>query len=97
MQDVFQIPVPPQAAGLPAQRAGHPHRRARGAQLYGMGLLCLSMPVSAPVIACPIILPLLHRAQVQINSVQQRSMHPRILSTRKTYVLTSHAETPLCV
>ena len=35
-------------------------------------------------------------AQVQYYSTHHRSLYPRIVSTRETYLLTSHAGSPLC-
>ena len=35
-------------------------------------------------------------SQVQAYSAHHRSLHPHIISTRETYLLTSHAESPLC-
>ena len=36
------------------------------------------------------------RAQVQNHSMYHCSLYPRIVSTREVYVLTSHADSPLC-
>ena len=101
LRDTSNVPVQPQAAVLQAQRArlalfqalGTPHALCT---LHGLALLApareLCTASARRIIACH-----WYRAEVQVHSTHHRTLFPRIVSTRETYLLTSHAKSPLCV